>query len=63
MTALRLLLQIPKPFHDSPPTPGELIGGRYNVSIPCCGGGPGIGALVIGEKGYIVYEFRGAGSW
>jgi len=46
-----------------PPTSNELTEGRYKIPVPGHEGGPGIGALVVGEKGHIVYESHGARNW
>jgi predicted dehydrogenase len=46
-----------------PPVSDELTGGRYKLPVPGHEGGPGLGVLVVGEKGHIVYESHGARNW
>ncbi|MEM7476329.1 MAG: Gfo/Idh/MocA family oxidoreductase [Planctomycetota bacterium] len=47
----------------SPPSSEELTGGEYELPVPGYRGAPGLGVLVVGEKGHIVYESHGARNW
>ncbi len=46
-----------------PPSSEELTGDPKRIPVPGYDGAPGAGALVVGEKGHIVYESHGARNW
>ena len=46
-----------------PPSSEELTGEPNQVPVPGHKGAPGVGVLVVGQKGHIVYESHGARNW
>jgi len=46
-----------------PPSSEELTGDPNMIPVPGYKGAPGTGAIVVGTKGFIVYESHGARNW